>query len=122
MGTSGMIEVAMWIVMVPSVWNADAIAIRGNAAVSSAQVRISRGCASSNARLRATSSSSGSRVCKEAFPRSGPARVGRAYRSPFALADGASSPPFPYTGAARLLERPRAKPPGTTSEGVDTHG
>jgi len=37
-------------------------------------------------------------------------------------ADGLGVLPFPYTGAARLLERPRAKPPETTSEGVDTHG
>ena len=45
---SGRIWVAMCITIVPSAWNADAIAIRSSPERSSAHDRISRGCASSN--------------------------------------------------------------------------
>ncbi len=44
----GRICVAMCITIVPSAWNAEAIAIRSRPERSSAHVRISRGCASSN--------------------------------------------------------------------------
>ena len=60
---SGRICVAMCITMVPSAWNADAIAIRSRPERSSAQVKISRGCASSNLSFRDRSSSGWRRVC-----------------------------------------------------------
>ena len=63
---SGRSCVARCITIVPSAWNAEAIAIRSRPERSSAQVRISRGCACSNRSLSATSSSAWRRVCNVA--------------------------------------------------------
>jgi hypothetical protein len=62
-GTSGLIRVAMWITTVPSVWNADAMAMCSRPLFSSAHARISLGCTCSRSTFKEAISSSERRVC-----------------------------------------------------------